>query len=138
MISGYQDSLILKLLRCSKLKCYLSTIFRLKLSQYHQSKNTKKLQNQNYKQWTVNTNNFLGQRFPDASNSKNIKTNSPGASDSKNIKTNCPNASNSQNIKNSQSELCQLFKNNFLCQTVSILSDYKLTILTLSYFHYWI
>ena len=61
--------------------------------------------------------------------SKTHKTNCPSAPNAKNIKTNCPDASNSKNIKNSQNKTTytQLFKNNFLCQTVSISNNYKPT-----------
>ena len=46
---------------------------------------------------------------------------------SKTHETNCLHTSNSKNIENSQNKLCQLFKNTFLCQNVSILSNQKPT-----------
>ena len=64
--------------------------------------------------------NFLNSICPNAFNSKSIKIQKyPGQ--------NCPDASNPKYIENSQNKLCQLFKNTFLCQNVSILSNQKPT-----------
>ena len=89
--------------------------------------------------------NFLNLNCPDAVSLKNRKeikiaeicnflnSNCPDGFDSKVLKiqiflgANCPDACNSKNIKNSQNKLYQLFKNKFLWQAVSILSNYKPT-----------